>query len=132
MTDTPDHNHDHSDTPFQGFTIDQIQKNFKSLAQELTDADGQSLSEVLNEIHDDDQEIEETLTQPPFFRGYNPTIKDFLARAQTEEQCREIIAYCLSKGEITQDEADHLSYRLEKGGPRAFGTRSPGYYDRKL
>ena len=65
----------------------------------------------------------------PHFRNYNPGILDFLARANTEDECKELIDYLQSKGEISEEEANHYHYLLKNEGPSVFGTRLPGYYD---
>ena len=120
-----DHDHEHSDNAFDGFTMDQIKKNFSALARELEDG-----GRPIQEVYEEAEEPQSSEKPPRVFQGYNPTIKDFLARASTVEECEEIIDYCLKQGDITAEEAQQLLYRLERGGPRAFGTRLPGYYDR--
>ncbi|MHA2504437.1 MAG: DUF2095 family protein [Candidatus Kariarchaeaceae archaeon] len=120
MHNPVDHEHDHETEGFEGFTIEEIKKNFKSLGQEL-------------EKPSEDTSVEVPADEgQPFFRGYIPTIKDYLERASTHEECQEIIDYCLQQGEITDEEAANYRQRLKLGGPRAFGSRGPGYYDQKL
>lgn len=126
MDQSDDHNHDHN---FDGFSLDEIKKNFKTLGQELEQG-GKPIAHVLDEIEENEEETQ--LKPPPFFRGYIPTIDDYLQRARTHDECEEIISYCLQHGEITSEQAEHYRYRLKRGGPRAFGTRGPGYYDQKL
>lgn len=130
--------HEHS-SGFDGFSMEEIEKHFSALAAELKGG-GQNLNEVIEEADITDGEpigtVMEQLdhsksnSESRVFQGYDPTIKDFLARAETRDQCEEIISFCLKQGDISAAEAEQLRYRLEKGGPRAFGSRKPGYYDR--
>ena len=115
--------HEHS-KDFDGFTMDELDKEFSSLAEEL-----KNRGLTLNSVIEVTQRFEEPI---PHFRNYDPTILDFLERANSEEQCKEIIAFCLTKGEINQEEADKLYERLSKEGPSSFGTRDLGHYDSKL
>jgi hypothetical protein len=124
MSDDP---HRHANETFEGFSLSEIKKRFGALGAEL-EGGGKRLDQLISQAEGGQEEENKT----PFFRGYNPTIKDFLARAKTEEECVEIINYCLHKGDITEEEAKQYLERLEKGGPRAFGTRKPGYYDQHL
>lgn len=124
MSDDP---HQHTNETFEGFSLSEIKKRFGALGAEL-EGGGKSLDQIISQAETNQEED----TKAPFFRGYNPTIKDFLARASTEEECTEIINYCLLNGDITEEEANQYLERLEKGGPRAFGTRKPGYYDQHL
>ncbi len=115
--------HEHNED-FDGFTLTELDKQFSKLTNELRNK-GVPLESVM--------EVNQRMEEPdPHFRDYNPTVLDFLERAKTEEECKEVIAFCLKKKELTQDEADNLLDRLEKGGPSAFGTRESGYYDSKL
>ena len=124
MHNPEDHDHDHDSQQFEGFTVEEIKKNFKALGAELEEPVAATIETAAIEPED--------IQEQPFFRGYIPTIKDYLARASTVEECEEIIAYCLDQGEINQEEATEFNRRLKLGGPRAFGTRKPGYYDQKL
>lgn len=119
MDPQDDHNHE---SEFDGFSLDEIEKNFKSLASELKTNDGKRLDDLVDEAEN------EGPVEIPYFRDYNPTVLDYLQRAKTEEECQEIIEFCQKKGEIGEEEADNLKARLQKGGPRAFGQRDWGYY----
>ncbi|OLS28005.1 MAG: hypothetical protein HeimC2_09080 [Candidatus Heimdallarchaeota archaeon LC_2] len=115
--------HEHNED-FEGFTLEDLDNDFSSLAFEMKKS-----GVTLNSVMEVTQRFEEPV---PHFRNYNPTILDFLARANTDEECKEIITYCLKKGEITQDEANKLQEHLSKDGFSTFGTRSSGHYDSKL
>ena len=112
---------------FQGFPIEMLEDKFKSLANEIQ-VGGHDLNSLMDASTDD----EKNQSEIPFYRDYEPTIKDYLQRANTEEQCLEIIEYCLKTREISSSEADELRIRLKRGGPRAFGTRETGFYSQQL
>ena len=126
MHDPSDHEHD--EQTFDGFSLDEIKKNFKSLSAEL-EGGGENILDIVGKEDVSPEEYGEQEESDDPYRGYIPTIKDYLQRASTVEECEEVISYCLSQGEISEDEAKVLRNRLERGGPRAFGTRRPGYYD---
>ncbi|MDH5401279.1 MAG: DUF2095 domain-containing protein [Candidatus Heimdallarchaeota archaeon] len=112
---------------FEGFTEDEINKNFSKLAEELFDED----ITIDSLLEKEDLKSEDTV-KIPYFRNYQPNIYDFLARAKTEEQCFEIIDYCLKKGEISIDEANEIKHKINSGVKGIYGTRNPGYYSSKL
>lgn len=121
MKDEKEHEHNED---FDGFTLEELDKQFSTLAKEVR-RKGVPLESVL--------EVNQRMDEPsPHFRDYNPTILDFLERATTEKECKEVIAFCLKKKELTQEEAENLLDRLKKGGPSVFGTRESGFYDSKL
>lgn len=124
-----DHHQETKDTEseFTGFTIEEMEKKFKALTDEIKNG-GTTLGQLVTHSQDEDRPT----TKIPYFRGYNPNVTDFLARASTLEECEEIIVYCLSRSEIDKDEAEQLRNRLGKGGPKAFGIRKVGYYDKKV
>lgn len=104
----------------EGLNEEQLMDYFQNLASEVLGGEITVPSLLEKEQKKD----------PPVFRGYNPTVMDFLARANTRQECEEIIAYCLEKGDIDTDTAIALRETLDKSGPEAFGHRTPGYYDR--
>ena len=112
--------HEHNDE-FVGFELDELGKQFSTLTKELKTG-GVNLDSVM--------EVNERATvEAPQFRDYIPTIMDYLKRANTVEECEEIISYCLNQKEISEDEAEELRTKLKRGGPKAFGTREPGFYN---
>ncbi len=65
-------------------------------------------------------------------RGYNPSIIDFIQRAENKSEALEVIDYMLRKGEISEPYADHLKKIIIQYGPRYFGPkREDGYYLKK-
>ncbi len=72
----------------------------------------------------------ENLIDP--FRDFMPSVSDYLCRARTEKEAKEIIDFSLGQGRLSEQEADELLEQLEKEGVRAFGTiRTNGHYFRK-
>jgi hypothetical protein len=126
MDQNSQENENSVDPEFNGFTLEEIEKHFKSLASELKTGKTK-VAELANE-----DEPSEEVSKVPFFRGYQPKVLDFLARATTIEECQEIIDYCLSQCEITLEEAKELRTQLTKKDTKIFGSRKPGYYDAKL
>ncbi len=104
---------DNDDEGVDGFDIERLKKDFKTLAAEL-----------INE-----EPIALKTEKEPTFKDYNPSIIDFLARAETYEECSEIIDFCLNQNEISSEEAEKYRNVLEAGGPQVFGDRKPGFYD---
>lgn len=115
--------HNHSE--FDGFSINEIESQFKSLSGELksggTNIQNLNLAKKRN-----------LTDNSSYFNNFLPTIDDYLARADTNKKCEEVIEYCLHQKEISEEEAEKYRYRLKRGGPQAFGTRDAGYYDSKL
>ena len=65
------------------------------------------------------------------FMGYTPGVIDFICRCSTEEEALEIIEYMLSKGDISEKQANELKKQLQEKGLEFFGEhRAPGYYER--
>ncbi len=63
------------------------------------------------------------------WRGYNPTVIDFIRRANTVEEALEVIDYMEKRGEIDHEYAERLRTILREEGLRAFGSKKePGYY----
>ena len=119
------HNEDHvHNENFDGFSLEELDEQFTSLASEL-----KTKGVKVDSIMEVNQRMEASV---PHFRDYDPTVLDFLERANTDEECKEVIAYSLKKGDINQEEATNLLERLKQGGPSVFGKRKSGYYDGKL
>ena len=71
---------------------------------------------------------EASKTSNRVFRGYNPNIFDFLARAKTVEECEEIIEFCLKQGEIDDEIAKfHLkSDKARKSAEARWSKKTKG------
>lgn len=62
-------------------------------------------------------------------RGYNPSVIDFIQRAECKEEALEVIDYMERRGEINPTYAEQLREIILEYGPRYFGPkREPGYY----
>ena len=93
---------------------------------------------IYEEIVESNHELEENETRTSTgsksvrkFRGYNPSITDFICRCKTDEEALEIIKYMLEKGEITEEEEKAIKKQLEEKGLESFGPhREAGYYER--
>lgn len=116
----------HENKEYKGMSLEDLERNFKELAKEVKNG-GASLGDLIKK-----STVKKKVQKVPYFRNYDPQIFDFLARAITQKECEEIINYCLTRNEITEEEANMLRSRLEKGGPQSFGSRRPGYYESKL
>lgn len=66
------------------------------------------------------------------FRNFTPSVLDYLCRAKTSKEAKEIIVFSFKQGHLTQQEADSLLEKLEQEGVRVFGPyRTEGHYFRK-
>lgn len=62
---------------------------------------------------------------------YSPSVEDFIARADTDEEAFSIIDYLKRRNEISPEKASELEKAIHQNGVRALGPkRTPGYYDR--
>jgi len=59
---------------------------------------------------------------------FNPSAIDFIRRCDTNEQAQEIIQYLQKKGELTQNQAKELEYKLKRDGVRGFGQKKEENY----
>ncbi len=63
------------------------------------------------------------------FRGFMPTVIDFIRRCDTESEALEIIDYMERRGEISSEYAYHLRRQLSEQGLRSFGSKKEsGFY----
>lgn len=107
-----EHDHEH----VEGISLENLKANYPQLFDDLMQKKT-SVDEIQKSTNDDD-----------LFQNYNPSYKDFLARATTEEECLDIIEYLESQNEIDGELAKQLRDQLEKDGPESFGTRKGSYY----
>jgi len=62
---------------------------------------------------------------------YSPSVDDFLARADTDEDALAIINYLRRKNEISVEKAGELTEIIQQRGVRSLGPkRTPGHYNR--
>jgi len=93
---------------------------FPNLAKEILNGEGKSVKlEFIRR------------RRPDPWRGYNPSIYDFIRRAKTIEEALEVVDYMERRGEISKEEADKIRRQLKEKGLRSFGPRKEsGYYFR--
>ncbi|MFW9914900.1 MAG: DUF2095 family protein [Candidatus Thorarchaeota archaeon] len=89
------------------------------------------------EIADKDDQIENKAKSGDRFKisdpleSYSPSIEDFIARADTDEEAFCIIDYLKARNEISAEKASHFEAIIRQKGVRVLGPkRTPGYYDR--
>ncbi|MFX1285220.1 MAG: DUF2095 family protein [Promethearchaeota archaeon] len=115
----------------QNMTINEIREKFPAIYAELAN---KKMSLKIDEVEDDkmpSMHQKEKQNQDPF-SNYEPNIYDFLARARTNEEGKEIIDFLAKQGQISPETAINLTKRLQTLGIRSFGPiRSSDYYYRK-
>jgi hypothetical protein len=103
-----------------------FKKEYPHLAKEL---EGEGLK--IDSVRSSPKEAERAVHDE--YKGYDPTVIDFLRRCDTEEEGLEIIDYMKKRGEIPEDYAEKLKFQLLKDGIRSFGKKKErGHYMRRL
>ncbi len=104
-------------------SLDEFRKKYPHLAREL-----------LDEEHDESTDIElivERLPPDPW-RGYVPTVVDYLRRCKTVEEAYEVINYLEKHGELKHEDAEEYRRLLKENGLEYFGSRKEeNYYYKK-
>lgn len=104
-------------------SIDEFKKKFPHLAREILEDEGIGLT---IEINRDDKPVLDP------WRGYLPTLQDYIRRCKTIEEAYEVIDYLEKRGEITSEEAHEYRVLLKKYGLEYFGPRKEDdYYYKK-
>lgn len=62
------------------------------------------------------------------FRGYNPTVIDFIRRCNNFEEAESIIAYLEKKGEISKKYGESIRKQIKEKGIRSFGSKKEEDY----
>lgn len=62
------------------------------------------------------------------WRGYVPTVVDYIRRCKTVEEAIEVIDYLVRRNELGVDDAEKLKEKLRNGGIEAFGGRKEDDY----
>jgi len=102
--------------------IDEFKKRFPHLAREIL---GDEIPGLVIEF-----EREETYPDP--WRGYVPSVEDYLRRCNTIEEAYEVIDYLEKHGEITHEEAENYRNILREHGLSYFGPKKEDdYYYKK-
>jgi hypothetical protein len=118
-----------------------LKKMFPNLYCELEDETSESKvsidavyadNEVAGEAPEIEDVCEEEFLKPTKavdnLQYFNPSAVDFIRRCDTNEQAQEIISYLQKKGELTQDQAKELEYKLQREGVRGFGSKKEENY----
>ena len=116
----------------QKVSTDDMEEKFPHLHAEITRKSMNIGIDVVegNSSPSEQGEGHENLIDP--FRDFIPSILDYLRRARTEKEAKEIIDFSLKQGRLSEREADELLEKLEKEGVGAFGfIRIEGHYFRK-
>ncbi len=102
--------------------IEEFRKNFPNLAKEMLDE-----KEVKMKVY-----FKKCKKRDDPWKGYNPTVIDFIRRARTEDEALEVINFMEKRGEISKEYAEQLRKQLKEKGLRSFGSyKEPGYYFKK-
>ena len=100
-----------------------FQSHFPAIYREIVEGE--------EEIQEAEMRTEAGSKKVRRFRGYSPSVIDFICRCTTDEEAIEIIDYMRNKGDITEDFANELKKQLKEKGLAFFGEhRAPGYYER--
>jgi len=62
------------------------------------------------------------------FRGYEPSIIDFIQRCTTTEEANSIIDYLENRGEISKKYANNIRDQIKDKGVRSFGPKKKENY----
>ena len=123
-----------------------LKKIFPNLYRELEEDASENKVSINSDCVDNDEVVKEMpeiedICEEEFLKSaktvdklqhFNPSAVDFLRRCDTAEQAREIISYLQKKGELTQDQAKELEYKLKRKGVRGFGSKKEeNYYFRE-
>jgi len=102
--------------------LDEFRRNFPHLASEILDEKGIKMKVYFKKAK----------KQSDPWRGYNPTVIDFIRRARCEEEALEVIDFMEKRGEISKEYAESLRKQLKEKGLKSFGSfKEPGYYFKK-
>ena len=116
-------NYDYDERLEEGVDEEDFQDSFPALFREIKSGE--------KNLVEDESRTAAGSKKVRKFRGYIPSVVDFICRCKTKEEAQEIIEYLLKKGEITEEHAKELQQQLEDKGLEFFGEhRSPGYYER--
>lgn len=111
-----------------------IRKMFPNLIKELETGENkvpidsiQPISEN-NVVAGDSKKRSAKASLPDKFRGYNPTVVDFIRRCDANAQAEEIIVYLHKRGELTAKDAAQIRAQLKRDGLRSFGCKKEEDY----
>lgn len=96
------------------YEIDEFKKKYPRLADEI----------LSGKTKQNNLQIQ--LLDP--WRGYVPTVVDYIRRCKTVEEAFEVLDYLVKRGELTQEQAEKYREVLRSGGIEAFGGRKEDDY----
>ena len=115
----------------QEITPDDLKEKFPNLHAEMTD---EKMQVSIDDVEGDDfsDETEKGLESADPFSNFEPSTLDFIRRAKTDKEAKEIVSFALKQGNVTEEEAEKLLDKLSKKGVRSFGPIRPSdHYFRK-
>ena len=62
------------------------------------------------------------------FRGYDPTITDFIQRCTTVDEANSIIDYLENRREVSKEHAKSIREQIKEKGIRSFGPKKKENY----
>jgi hypothetical protein len=98
----------------QEFEIEEFKKRFPHLAEEILSGKTKS---IRLKVH---------IIDP--WRGYVPTVVDYIRRCKTIEEAFEVLDYLVKRNELSLEEAEKYRELLRNGGIEAFGGRKEDNY----
>ena len=103
----------------QNIAPEDIQKHFPSLYEDLSEKRmSLEINKVGNQTDEEADYDSEELDNDPL-RSYNPDIYDFLARAKTDDEGKEIIDFLLKQDQISNNLAQDLKEQINNFGIRS-------------
>jgi hypothetical protein len=111
-----------------------MRKRFPNLIKELETGESKVPIDSVQPVSESDtmvgvsKKTTEKACRPDKFRGYNPTVFDFIRRCDTNPQVEEIITYLHKKGELTAKDAAEIRDQLKRDGLRSFGCKKEEDY----
>ncbi len=104
-------------------SIEEFRKKYPHLAREILDNEPAEYSDL--------ELVFEKLPPDPW-RGYTPTVTDYIRRCKTLDEAFEVIDYLEKHGELTHEDAEEYRRLLREYGLEYFGSRKEeNYYYRK-
>lgn len=104
-------------------SLEEFRRKYPHLAREL-----------LDEEHDESSDLELVVEHlpPDPWRGYVPTVVDYLRRCKDLDEAFEVINYLEKHGELSHEDAEEYRRILREKGLEYFGKRKgENYYYRK-
>ncbi|MGC8982391.1 MAG: DUF2095 family protein [Desulfurococcaceae archaeon] len=98
------------------YDLEEFKKKFPRLAKEMFSDEAKKL------------ELRVEMGLPDPWRGYVPTVVDYIRRCKSVEEALEVIDYLAKRGELEAEEAEELKKILMSNGIEAFGGRKEDDY----